>query len=99
MEERWEYQEKNLRDLRLQGSKNAEGYVKQLLDQFLIIRSGVTTVKFVATKLASPWLLHSFKTNKEEATASKPVNNKVEEIDILLRPWLRINGTLNRRVF
>ena len=25
--------------------------------------------------------------------------SKVEELDVLLRPWLRIDGSLNRRVF
>ncbi len=34
----------------------------------------------------------------EPASSAAPVFVKVDEVDVLLRPWLRIDGSLNRRV-
>jgi hypothetical protein len=38
-----------------------ESHIRSMLDEYLIIRTGVINVRFVATANAKPWILHSFK--------------------------------------
>lgn len=38
-----------------------ELHLKSMIDEFLIVKTGVVTVRFVAAVNAKPWILHSFK--------------------------------------
>lgn len=95
------------------GGASRDDVVRDLLDSRLIIRTGIVCARFVAAAFASPWLLHSFRMTrikdrekaesvKEDAAVAEAAGkidwSKVEEVDLLLRPWLRIDGSLNRRV-
>ena len=38
-----------------------ENHLMKMVDEFLIVKTGVVTVRFIATVHAKPWILHSFK--------------------------------------
>ena len=112
-----------IKDLKLSASKmTVDQYVKILLEESLILKTGVVTARFVSNSFSSPWLLHSFRKTlnpkteaQKEQSSSKELPEKrprtrpkskeekdegryLEDVHVLLRPWIRIDGTLNRRV-
>jgi len=38
-----------------------ESHLKEMIEEYLIIKTGVVSVKFIAAMHAKPWILHSFK--------------------------------------
>ena len=91
------------------GAKELVRDLKLLMENDDILRLGVVETRFVSRKHCQPWLLRSFdlkRYQKEQidpsqssSAASDKINwNQVEMIDMKIRPWIKINGSLNKKV-
>jgi len=94
-----------------------ESSLKKLLEAKVVLKTGVTLSRFVASSHASCWLLKSFKLKRVKHKETVPATEAgqaersrvsasaealdwdgVEEINFSAKPWLRVDGSLNRRV-
>lgn len=86
--------------------------METLCNMKFVLRAGVNELRFIHKDFVAFWLIDTFYTVREEVEVTEPAEKKqkLEEpskkksplvrhpIRIFPSPWIRINGTLNRRV-
>ena len=76
--------------------------LKKLMQEKMILRVGIVKSRFVSKNHCQPWLLHSFdikRKDRENVESVDKINwNSVDMMDLEIRPWVKINGILNKKI-
>ena len=87
-----------------QGAKASEindlSALEDLLEQQYVLRVGIVNTRFVAQKYSKHWLLHSYDLKAKAHQWKSDLDwSKVNMIKVAIRPWIKITGLVNRRIF